>query len=137
MEFYDGSIKEVSSVEKEKLTKFMKENSNGALATQGENSPRVSIMASLAVSTIDEIYMITDLDSEKIKNIERNSSVEISYFNAENAVIVSGKIEVVEDPNKKYEIYESWFEFYWDKEAFKNNAVVLKFTTGGVRYYSE
>lgn len=73
------------------------------------------------------LYMQTNIQSQKVSNINSNSLVEIAITNDSGGVVLTCEAEVVEDEKMKSEKWEDWMFKYHDSGHTSPSYVLLRF----------
>jgi general stress protein 26 len=85
------------------------------------------------------VWFFSAADSRKVRDIEANPIVHLSYVDLEawRFIAMSGKASIVRDENKKQELWKSELE-QWFEEGPESDAIVLiKVTPTLVSYWTK
>lgn len=105
-----------------KFHKILLENRIGYLCTESSSKPHITPVFFLYDPFDFKIYFITDKNSKKVKNIEKNKRVSMTVdvrdeenpFNNEG-VMIEGEAEVVEFLDTNIPLFEKIFEKFREK----------------------
>lgn len=100
----------------EKEKKFLGSIEEARLATTNNSMPHVKPVSFIFLD--DVFYIATDYSTRAYKNVKKNPkaaiSVDIYKPGGHKAVLVQGKIEIIENGSEFKNIYEKFFEkFEW------------------------
>lgn len=73
-------------------------------------------MGFLSGISLNMLYMQTNIQSQKVRNINSNSLVEIAITNDSGGVVLTCEAEVVEDEKMKSEKWEDWIFHNYKKK---------------------
>jgi general stress protein 26 len=101
--------------EQDKVKKLIKDSKIAMLTTLDPQGRIVSQpMATQDVEPDADLWFIAERSSEKVANIRRDSRVNVSYSSSDSWVSVAGTAEVVTDPAKMKELWntftDAWME---------------------------
>ncbi|KGP72680.1 pyridoxamine 5'-phosphate oxidase family protein [Pontibacillus yanchengensis] len=82
----------------------------------------------------EEIWFITEKDTEKYRDIEHNPAVNLAYA-GKSYVSISGTAEFVQDEQKKKEYWNKIIEKVLNASADDPNVVLVKVTPGIAEYW--
>ena len=91
--------------------------------------PVVMAMSIINPESISEIYLSTNLDSNKSKSLQKNNKASVCYSTNENNITLVGEAEILTDQETKSKCWQNWFiEIYQGGETDPNYCII-KFTT--------
>ncbi|MDR1054359.1 MAG: pyridoxamine 5'-phosphate oxidase family protein [Prevotellaceae bacterium] len=108
---------------------FIKKCSIVTVASINENGyPRAVPLAKLKSDGIDSIWFSTGAGSAKVKHFKTNAKASASFYNENDNVALTGKMEVLTDNASKKELWQDWMKEHFPGGMEDPEYVVLKFT---------
>ena len=83
----------------------------------------------------DAIWFFSKRDSEKVRELEKNNSVNIS-FTGDDYISVSGDVEVVDDVMMKKELWSKGLEAFYDCGPESEEIILLKVNIDSLEYWT-
>lgn len=128
MSYYIGTVAEMPDKLKKETERFITEHKDAViLGTRQGDDVHLTIMGFLSGISLNMLYMQTNIQSQKVSNINSNSLVEIAITNDSGGVILTCEAEVVEDEKMKSEKWEDWMFKYHDSGHTSPSYVLLRF----------
>ena len=118
----------------EKLRDLIKDIDTAMLTT---NTPEGLISRPMMTQEVEfdgDLWFFTMKDTDKYREILHDSEVNVAYA-GKSYVSVSGKVEVVEDVNKKSEYWNKAYEKMLDTTVDDPNLVLLKVNVRSAEYW--
>lgn len=113
-----------------KASNLLNECPNISLASINEKGyPRVCVVSQLGNEGHTVIYLSTGTDSRKVEDFKSNPKASISYHNGGDSVSLTGNISIVEDMDKKQELWQDWLINHFPEGVSDPNYCLLKFST--------
>lgn len=120
----------------EKVKAMMKDIKIGSLTTIAERGLVSRPMAMQETEFDGDLWFLTFRDTPKIKEITADPRVNVSFSDDdENYVSISGRAEVLEDPEKKKDLWNKAFETIFNTEYDDPNLVLIKVHAHGAEYW--
>lgn len=120
------------------LARLLKECPVGMLTTVDERGRLHSRpMATQQVEFDGDLWFFTDDRSEKVRDIEADADVHLSYTHPDGTlwVAVSGHAEIVRDDKKKEELWFDELQAYFPKGLGDPHLVLIKVTPAQGEYW--
>lgn len=92
-------------------------------------------MGILKESGLNALYMQTNRQSQKIKNIMNQKITEISITNGRGFLIMECETSILDDLKLKKEFWEDWFYEYHKEGYLSQDYVLLKFIPKVIRVF--
>lgn len=128
MSYYIGTVAEMPDKLKKETERFITANKDAViLGTKQGEDVHLTIMGFLSGISLNMLYMQTNIQSQKVSNINWNSLVEIAITNDSGGVVLTCEAEVVEDEKMKSEKWEDWMFKYHDSGHTSPSYVLLRF----------
>ena len=127
---YINSANTVHELDPMNMDKF-----NIVLGTSQENHVHLTIMGILKESGLNALYMQTNRQSQKIKNIMNQKITEISITNGRGFLIMECETSILDDLKLKKEFWEDWFYEYHKEGYLSQDYVLLKFIPKVIRVF--
>ncbi|WP_394923604.1 pyridoxamine 5'-phosphate oxidase family protein [uncultured Robinsoniella sp.] len=128
MSYYIGTVAEMPDKLKKETERFITEHKDAViLGTRQGDDVHLTIMGFLSGISLNMLYMQTNIQSQKVSNINSNSLVEIAITNDSGGVVLTCEAEVVEDEKMKSEKWEDWMFKYHDSGHTSPSYVLLRF----------
>ena len=108
---------------------------NIVLGTSQENHVHLTIMGILKESGLNALYMQTNRQSQKIKNIMNQKITEISITNGRGFLIMECETSILDDLKLKKQFWEDWFYEYHKEGYLSQDYVLLKFIPKVIRVF--
>ena len=118
----------------EKLRDLIKDIDTAMFTTSTPEGLISRPMMTQEVEFDGDLWFFTMKDTEKYREILHESDVNVSYA-GKSYVSVSGKVEVVEDMNKKRELWNKAYEKMLDTSYDDPNVVLLKVNVRSAEYW--
>jgi len=118
----------------EKLCDLIKDIDTAMLTTSTPEGLISRPMMTQEVEFDGDLWFFTMKDTDKYREILHDSEVNVSYA-GKSYVSVSGKVEVVEDINKKSEYWNKAYEKMLDTTVDDPNLVLLKVNVRSAEYW--
>lgn len=132
--FYMGNLEEMTAQDKKEAESFIAAREYGIIATSdSKTGARLSALANLPGSTLNESYYATEIDTQKVKNIQENPRCEFMYTDGHGQIMLSGKAQIINDVESKKAIWMDWMEEYFPGGPESSKMCIVKFTTESVR----
>ncbi|MEJ2658380.1 MAG: pyridoxamine 5'-phosphate oxidase family protein [Desulfobacterales bacterium] len=103
----------------EKIKELVRKKNICVLATVSDNKPHCSLMAYIADTACEEIYMVTHKDTTKFNNLRKNPPVSLLIDTRETlprtnaqALTINGVFIPLVDENKKQNIRDKMLECF-------------------------
>lgn len=103
------------------------------LGTVQEGGVRLTVINLLKAPTLNEFFMQTNRQSQKVRNILAWGKTEISITNGIGSLVVSCAAEVVEDEKMKANHWEEWMTEYHPQGCTAPDYVLLRFVPESIR----
>lgn len=128
MSYYIGTVAEMPDKLKKETERFITEHKDAViLGTRQGDDVHLTIMGFLSGISLNMLYMQTNIQSQKVSNINSNSLVEIAITNDSGGVVLTCEAEVVENEKMKSEKWEDWMFKYHDSGHTSPSYVLLRF----------
>lgn len=129
--------KELTQEEKvAKVRELMKDIKIGVLTTVAERGLVSRPMAMQEAEFDGDLWFITFRDTPKIKEIEADPRVNISFSDGKEAFVsIAGRAEVVADEAKKKEVWSKFYETIFNTDYDDPNLVLIKVNAHGAEYW--
>jgi len=133
--FYMGEVADMSEQQTKDAEKFIAGLEYGIIATNNpKTGARLSALNNLAGQTLKQLHFGTEISCQKVKNIQADPRCEIMYTNgAGGQMMLSGKMEVLIDPEIKKVLWQDWMNEYSPEDPEGNNICILRFKPESVR----
>ena len=133
--FFDGNVNALTAQQVKDIEDFITPIQYVTIATlNSETGVRLSVLSSLPGQKVNELYFITDLISQKAKNILANPGAEISYSTEmQGLVIFKGKVDILTDTETKKAKFMPWVNEFFPKGVEDENYCVLKLNVESIR----
>ena len=118
----------------EKLRDLIKDIDTAMLTTSTPEGLISRPMMTQEVEFDGDLWFFTMKDTDKYREILHDSEVNVAYA-GKSYVSVSGKVEVVEDVNKKSEYWNKAYEKMLDTTVDDPNLVLLKVNVRSAEYW--
>ena len=118
----------------EKLRDLIKDIDTAMLTTSTPEGLLSRPMMTQEVEFDGDLWFFTMKDTDKYREILHDSEVNVAYA-GKSYVSVSGKVEVVEDINKKSEYWNKAYEKMLDTTVDDPNLVLLKVNVRSAEYW--
>ena len=123
-----------------KVAKMMKDLDFCMMTTRSENGLRARPMSNNGEVEFDgDVWFFSAADSRKIRDIESDAEVHLSYSDIENFVFISmgGEASIVRDVDKKRELWIEELERWFEDGPESEDVVLIKVTPRKVAYWGE
>lgn len=100
-----------------------------------EGFPRPVPMSRIASDGFATVWTATGADSEKTAHFRRNPQAGLCFSENGNSVVLTGRVEVVNDPAAKAAYWQEWFIEHFDRGPADPNYVLLKFNGESVTFW--
>ena len=128
MGYYIGTVAEMPEKLKKEAEEFIKEHKDTVvLGTKQGEDIHLTMMGFLSDPMLNMLYMQTNRQSQKVRNIQLHSTVEIAITNGTGGVILTCEAEIVENEKIKAEKWEDWMFKYHESGCSTPDYVLLKF----------
>lgn len=132
--YYQGPTAGLAADAKQELEAYLRANKDGVtLGTTRDGAAHLTIMGLLEGATLDEAYLQTDRNSQKVRNIEAEGTAEIAVSDKLGYAVLRGSIHVLDDDALKAEKWEPWMEQYHPQGPSSPGYVLLRFVPDEVR----
>jgi general stress protein 26 len=92
-------------------------------------------MATQDVDFDGEVWFIAERDSEKVRNIEANSNVNVAYAGSGAWVSLSGDASVVDDTAKLAELWNTFTDAWLEGGPDNPNNILIRVEPTGAEYW--
>jgi general stress protein 26 len=82
-----------------------------------------------------DVYFIAERHSEKVRNITANPRVNVAYAGRSSWVSLSGRAEVLDDPARLAELWNTFTDAWLDGGPDNPENVLVKVTADGAEYW--
>jgi len=114
----------------EKANQLIKKATNVHLGVVDEKGyPVVMAMVIINPENVLEIYLSTNIDSNKSKSLQKNNKASICYNTATDNITLVGEVEILTDQETKSKCWVDWFVEVYPGGETDPNYCVIKFTT--------
>jgi len=129
--------KELTQEEKvAKVRELMQDIKIGVLTTVAERGLVSRPMALQEAEFDGDLWFITFRDTPKIKEIEADPRVNVSFSDGKDAFVsIAGRGEVVVDEAKKKDMWNKFYEAIFNTDYDDSNLVLLKVNAHGAEYW--
>ena len=144
--YFMGSVKDLPLESKAEVEQYLRlgvpnfEATGGApechcvtLGTVQEGGVRLTVINLLKAPTLNECFMQTNRQSQKVQNILACGKTEISITNGMGSLVLSCTAEVVDDEKMKAEHWEEWMTEYHPQGCAAPDYVLLRFVPESLR----
>jgi general stress protein 26 len=119
-----------------KVRKIIEDSRLAMLTTIDADGRLVSKpMATQDVDFDGDVYFIAERSSHKVRNIERDPRVNVAYSGSSAWVSLSGDAEVVDDPDKLAELWNTFTDAWLEGGPENPENVLLKVNAGSAEYW--
>lgn len=106
------------------------------LTTVDEEGHFISVpMAQQEVEFDGDLWFFADRDSRVVRNLILNPHVGVTLSSSDTWISIDGDGEVVQDPAKARELWNSWVEAWLPQGPDDPNVVLIKVTGHGAEYW--
>lgn len=120
----------------EKANEIIKKVDNVSFGVIDENGyPHICAMSLSYPENINELYVTTTIDSNKIRRIKNNSKVSINYFTINDNITLAGEATILTDQESKSKYWQPWFKEVYPGGETDPSYCVIKFTTKKATLY--
>ena len=106
------------------------------LTTVDEEGHFISVpMAQQEVELDGDLWFFAERDSRVVHNLTLNPHVGVTLSSSDTWISIDGDGEVVEDPAKASELWNSWVEAWLPQGPDDPNVVLIKVTGHGAEYW--
>lgn len=106
------------------------------LTTVDEEGHFISVpMAQQEVEFDGDLWFFAERDSRVVRNITLNPHVGVTLSSSDTWISIDGDGEVVQDPAKARELWNSWVEAWLPQGPDDPNVVLIKVTGHGAEYW--
>ena len=106
------------------------------LTTVDEEGHFISVpMAQQEVEFDGDLWFFAERDSRVVRNLTLNPHVGITLSSSNTWISIDGEGEVVQDPAKASELWNSWVEAWLPQGPDDPNVVLIKVTGHGAEYW--
>lgn len=132
---YMGNIAGLNGEQIKDIEAFVDAASYVSIGTfNAQTGVRLSALSNIPGQKAGELYFITDLKSDKAKNIQANPNIEIMYTTDSSGIVIfSGKAEILTDTAIKQAKFQPWVNEFFPKGVDDENYCVLRFTPESIR----
>jgi general stress protein 26 len=92
-------------------------------------------MATQEVEFDGDVYFIAERSSHKVRNITRDPRVNVAYSSSSAWVSLSGEAEVIEDPDKLSELWNTFTDAWLEGGPENPENVLIKVTAASAEYW--
>jgi general stress protein 26 len=119
-----------------KVREIIKDSRMAMLTTIDEDGRLVSKpMATQDVEFDGDVYFIAERSSHKVRNVQRDPRVNVSYAGSSAWVSLSGDAEVVDDPAKLAELWNLFTDAWLEGGPDNPENVLIKVTASSAEYW--
>jgi general stress protein 26 len=119
-----------------RLTELAKGIRIAMLTTVDEEGHFVSVpMAQQEVEYGGDLWFFAERDSRVVRNITLNPHVGVTLTSSDTWISIDGEAEVVDDPAKAKELWNSWVEAWLPQGPDDPNVVLIKMIGHGAEYW--
>lgn len=134
MSYYIGSIAEMPESFKQEVNSFLEEHKDAIiLGTKQEKDIHLTMMGFLNHVSLDCLYMQTNRQSQKVKNILEHDVVEIAITNDTGGIILTCVAEIVDEQERKTAKWEDWMQRYHPAGPTTSDYVLLHFIPQAIK----
>lgn len=120
----------------EKVRKLIKDSRIAMLSTIDEQGRIVSLpMATQDVEPDSDLWFIAERSSDKVANIRRDPRVNVSYSSSDSWVSVAGTAEVVDDPEKLKELWNTFTDAWMEGGPENPENILIKVSADTAEYW--
>jgi general stress protein 26 len=106
------------------------------LTTVDEEGHFISVpMAQQEVEFDGDLWFFAERDSRVVRNLTLNPHVGVTLSSSDTWISIDGEGEVVQDPAKASELWNSWVEAWLPQGPDDPNVVLIKVTGHGAEYW--
>jgi general stress protein 26 len=106
------------------------------LTTVDEEGHFISVpMAQQEVEFDGDLWFFAERDSRVVRNLILNPHVGVTLSSSDTWISIDGDGEVVQDPAKAHELWNSWVEAWLPQGPDDPNVVLIKVTGHGAEYW--
>jgi len=135
--FYQKKIEDLTDIDRKEVENFISKCQSTVIATNNtETGTRLSVLSNIPGQKANELYFITDVRSNKARNlaVDKNAQL-LMYIDNEAEMVFQGEVEF---EHKLSVIKEKWQD--WANEFFPNgpedeHLCLMKFMTKEVRAF--
>ncbi|MGG5369441.1 pyridoxamine 5'-phosphate oxidase family protein [Enterococcus sp. AZ196] len=142
--YYMGSLADLPQEFTEEVNNFVQkgipvftetgvESHTVMLGTKQDQHVRLSVINLLQDSKLCGIYMQTNRNSQKVKNLLACNTAEIAITNGFGYVVLECSGEVIEDDQRKKEKWEEWMTEFHPEGPLSADYVLLHFKPHAIR----
>lgn len=96
-------------------------------SVNGEGYPRVCVVSPIKSEGYSVVYFSTGTDSEKVRQFRKNPKAGICYCLGGNSQTLTGRVEIIEDPQIKRALWQAWMNRYFSGGPEDPNYCIVKF----------
>lgn len=123
-----GSASELTEDQRKIVEKFINKCRYAVIGTVGNGTKvRLAVLTNLKEQTLDDIYFVSKVDTEKVTHLKENPECEILYARKRGQVMIHGRAVVIEDTEIDYDnFYMAGIEEYFPLEIGKDNLCFIR-----------
>ena len=122
--------------QEQKVRDLIKKTRLAMLTSVGPDGRLVSKpMATQDVDFDGEVWFIAERDSEKVRNIQANSNVNVAYAGGSAWVSLSGDASVVDDTAKLAELWNTFTDAWLEGGPDNPNNILIRVEATGAEYW--
>lgn len=103
------------------------------LGTKQKDGIRLTVLSLLKEPCLSELFMMSNRQSQKVKNLMECSQAEVSITNGLGYVVLGCRAELLTDEQTKTDKWEDWFIQYHSQGAASPDYVVIRLVPQIVR----
>jgi general stress protein 26 len=120
----------------EKLRALIKDTRIAMLTSLAPDGRMVSKpMATQDADFDGAVYFIAERDSDKVRNIIAHPQVNVAYAGSSSWVSLSGRAEVLEDPDRLAELWNTFTDAWLEGGPDNPNNVLVKVSADSAEYW--
>ncbi|HSN72474.1 MAG TPA: pyridoxamine 5'-phosphate oxidase family protein, partial [Steroidobacteraceae bacterium] len=138
MDHSDRTADKETRKELRKLAELISEAEVGMLTTRDlDGTLRSRPLAALQVSDDGDLWFFTSVKSPKIREIEEDNRVNVSFARPsdQNYVSLSGRARILRDPKKAHELWTAWAKVWFPDGPDDPELVLLNVRAEKAEYW--
>lgn len=133
--FYVGEADNMNGQQATDALEFITGLEYGVIATNNpETGARLSALNNMPGQTLKALYYGTDLNSQKVANIQADPRCEMMYTNgAGSQIMLTGKAEILTDIETKKAFWQEWMNEFDPEGPEGTTMCIVRFTPEKIR----
>lgn len=100
-----------------------------------EGCPRPIPLSKVKNDGISTLWFATGANSVKTQNFRANPNAGVCFYDGGDSVGLTGRVEVVTDPQEKKDCWQDWFIAHFPKGPTDPDYVILKFHASAATFW--